>query len=73
MKRKNKCPYCEAGNNDFQSVNQGKEYTGIEMTLSRLGTLRTRIYDGDRLITQDTVEFKYCPLCGKKFTKGIDD
>lgn len=66
-----KCPYCEAISNDFTVINQTSEYSGIEIALNRQGMLRTRALDfHDELITQDIIEIKYCPLCGKIFKKN---
>lgn len=66
-----KCPYCECDTNDFQQLNQTTEYSGIEVSVNRQGMLRVRTYaDGDELFeSQDIVEIKHCPLCGKKFDK----
>jgi len=65
------CPYCEITNDDFQPVNQSVEYSGIEISLNRKGLMRIRTYLNDSEIfdAQDTVELKYCPLCGKQFNK----
>lgn len=69
------CPYCESATNDFLPINQTIEYSGIEMALNRQGMLRVRVLDcSDEsptigLLTQDVVEIKFCPLCGKRFIK----
>ena len=64
------CPYCEATSNDFSVVNQTSEYSGIEIALNRQGMLRARVLDSYcKFSTQDIVEIKYCPLCGKLFKK----
>lgn len=62
------CPYCNATNNDFILLNQTVDYSGIEMSLNRQGMLRVRYYDinDPNFVTQDIVEIKYCPNCGKK-------
>lgn len=64
----NKCPYCDTINNDFVAMNQTVEYSGIELAMNRQGMLRARYYDvnGDTFETQDIVEIKYCPMCGKQ-------
>lgn len=67
-----KCAYCEAENNSFEWLNQTYDYSGIEMCLNRQGMLRVRTYlntDNKIFESQDIVELKYCPLCGKKFNK----
>lgn len=66
-----KCPYCESTFNDFVAVNQTSEYSGIEISLNRQGILRTRVLDSHGgFTTQDVIEIKYCPLCGKTFKKN---
>ena len=62
------CTYCDRKDNDFVLLNQTVEYSGIEMSLSRQGFLRVRYYDSDNqnFITQDIVEIKFCPNCGRK-------
>ena len=64
------CPYCEATSNDFSFLIQTSEYSGIEIALNRQGMLRARVLDSyGKFSTQDIVEIKYCPLCGKLFKK----
>lgn len=69
------CPYCENKTKSFLPINQTVEYSGIEIALNRQGLLRVRVLDcsgGEptiRLVTQDVVELKNCPLCGKRFVK----
>ena len=64
------CPYCEATSHDVSVVNQTSEYSGIEIALNRQGMLRARVLDSyGKFSTQDIVEIKYCPLCGKLFKK----
>lgn len=64
------CPYCEATTNDFVIANQTTEYSGIEIAINRQGMLRVRTYDsGDNFTSQDIIELKHCPLCGKAFKK----
>lgn len=66
-----KCPYCESGTNDFVPMNQTAEYSGIEMSVNRQGMLRVRVLDDyGGFTTQDIVEIRSCPLCGKRFVKG---
>ena len=66
-----KCPYCDMESNDFMPLNQTQEYSGIEIAINKQGLLRVRYYDlnGDTFETQDIVEVKYCPRCGKEFIK----
>ena len=63
------CPYCESKDNSFIEVNQTKEYSGIEICLNRQGILRVRYSDDNSIyfISQDVVEIKHCPYCGKEF------
>ena len=65
------CQYCDSNCNDFVVMNQAMEYSGIELAINRQGMLRARYYDvnGDVFETQDIIEIKYCPLCGRKFNK----
>lgn len=65
------CQYCDSNCNDFVVMNQTMEYSGIELAINRKGMLRARYYDVNRDIfeTQDIIEIKYCPLCGRKFNK----
>lgn len=69
------CPYCESKTNDFWPMNQTIEYSGIEIALNRQGMLRVRVLDCSDdsstigLLTQDIVEIRHCPLCGKQFMK----
>lgn len=63
------CKYCNANNNDFVTINNSKEYSGIEMAINRQGMLRVRYYEGDGwgFKTQDILNIKNCPMCGRKF------
>ena len=66
------CQYCEQRScNDFVPMNQTMEYSGIELALNSQGMLRVRYYTDDSKVwcSQDIVEIKYCPLCGRKFDK----
>lgn len=40
-----RCSYCESETNDFVSMNQTVEYSGIEMAVNRQGMLRVRVFD----------------------------
>ena len=69
---KTKCPHCENKTNDFVVLNQNAEYSGIEIAVDRYGCLRARSYPNgteNNFDSQDIVEIKYCPLCGKLFNK----
>lgn len=63
------CQYCEPRrNNDFVTMNQTAKYSGIQLAINCQGMLRARYYvNGDTFETQDIVNIKYCPLCGRKF------
>ena len=62
------CQYCEADNNDFFVMNNTTDYSGIEMSINRQGMLRVRYYtEGGIWFSEDIVNIKYCPLCGRKF------
>ena len=62
------CPYCDAKTNDFITINQTVEYSGIEIALNRQGMLRVRVYESgqETFNAQDIVEIKFCPNCGAK-------
>lgn len=64
------CQYCENENNDFVVLNDTKDYSGIEMAINCQGMLRVRyyMYNGiDRFESQDILNIKNCPMCGRKF------
>ena len=63
------CKYCEHENNDFVLLNQTVDYSGIEMSLNRQGVLRIRYYNSyeDLFSSQDFINVKFCPMCGRKF------
>lgn len=65
----NKCQYCQNETNDFITMNQAFECSGIEIAINRKGKLRVR-FSGMNEYSQEIVEVKYCPMCGKKFMKG---
>ena len=60
------CKYCEHENNDFVILNETKDYSGIEIAVNRQGMLRVR-YEDNIWFSQDIVNIKFCPMCGKKF------
>ena len=68
------CPYCDAKTNDFITINQTVEYSGIEIALNRQGMLRVRVYESgqETFNAQDIVEIKFCPNCGAKMDGGAD-
>jgi hypothetical protein len=64
------CQYCEPrSGNDFVEMNQTKEYSGIEMAVNCQGMLRVRYYEDCSRVwfSEDIVNIKHCPLCGRKF------
>lgn len=62
-----KCAYCDREDNDFVLLNQTTDYSNIEMALNRQGMLRVRCYVDDNQVwfSQDIVEIKFCPNCGR--------
>ena len=63
------CKFCEGDNNNFVVMNDTKDYSGMEIAINRQGMLRVRyyMYNGiDRFESQDILNIKYCPLCGRK-------
>lgn len=69
------CPYCDAKTNDFISINQTVEYSGIEIALNRQGMLRVRVYESgqETFTAQDIVEIKCCPNCGADMRGSNDE
>ena len=66
---KNKpCPYCDEEYNGFTPLNQTVDYSGIEIAINNKGMLRARCYSETtgNLITQDVVNIRYCPVCGRE-------
>ena len=69
-----KCAYCEGKDNRFVGLNQSTEYSGIEMAVNRQGMLRVRVLDYcGSFTTQDIVNIKYCPECGRELGGGNDN
>lgn len=62
-----KCIYCDRDDNDFVPLNETFGYSGIELSLNKQGMLRVRYYDTDdtNFITQEIVNLRYCPRCGR--------
>lgn len=63
-----KCKYCEHENNDFVTLNETTDYSSIEMALNRQGMLRVRYYEDSNQVwfSQDIINIKFCPICGRK-------
>lgn len=63
------CQYCEHENNDFVLLNDTRVYSGIEFAINRQGMLRVRFYEDLSQIwfSEDIVNIKHCPMCGRKF------
>lgn len=66
-----RCAYCDREDNDFVLLNQTTDYSGIEMALNKQGMLRVRYYADDSHIwhSQDIIEIKFCPNCGRAMKK----
>ena len=66
-----KCAYCDRKDNDFILLNQTTDYSNIEMALNRQGMLRVRYYVDDNQVwfSQDIVEIKFCPNCGRSMKR----
>ena len=63
------CKYCE-DKIGFTPINNTVEYSGLEISVSSKGMLRCRAYMfKETFNTQDIVNIKYCPMCGKDFRK----
>lgn len=66
------CKYCENETNDFVEINDTFRYSGIEMSMNKQGMLRVRVNLGHSELhknifeTEDIVNIKFCPFCGRK-------
>ena len=63
------CQYCKERNNDFVILNNTNMYSGIDIEINRQGMLRVRVSNDemDGFVTQDILNVRYCPMCGRKF------
>lgn len=63
------CRYCKERNNDFVILNNTNMYSGIDIEINRQGMLRVRVFNDemDGFVTQDILNVRYCPMCGRKF------
>ncbi len=63
------CQYCEERNNDFVLLNDTGMYSGIDFEINRQGMLRVRVFNDemDGFVTQDILNVRYCPMCGREF------
>lgn len=64
------CEFCENNCNSFFGINESTcEYSGIDIDINRQGILRVRTFVGeDKLFdSQEIVNIRYCPMCGRKF------
>ena len=63
------CQYCRERNNDFVILNDSNMYSGIDIEINRQGMLRVRVFNDemDGFVTQDILNVRYCPMCGRKF------
>lgn len=63
------CKFCEidSNKNAFATLNNTFDYSGLEIAMHNKGMLRVRYY-GDKNVfeTQDIVNIKFCPICGRK-------
>ena len=64
------CKYCTRKDNDFALLNETTDYSGLEIAMNKQGILRIRYYSSDALwATQDIINIKFCPICGRKLTE----
>lgn len=63
------CQYCKERNNDFVILNNTNMYSGIDIEINRQRMLRVRVFNDemDGFVTQDILNVRYCPMCGRKF------
>lgn len=66
------CFLCDADNNLFVPLNESTiEYSGIEIAINKQGMLRSRYFNDDGcMISQDIVNLRYCPYCGRQLNKN---
>ena len=66
-----KCDYCNGKDNRFMRLNKTKDYSAIEMSLNPQGMLRVRVGDDGtgNFVTQDIINVRYCPMCGRRFRR----
>ncbi len=65
MKR---CKYCEEDySGGFVSLNDTADYSGLELAMCK-EMLRARCFHlaSGEMVTQDIVNIRYCPMCGRK-------
>lgn len=60
------CLYCDPNSNNFHSLNNTQEYSGIDIAISSMGALRCRASYGMEYRCQDVALILYCPMCGRK-------
>ena len=65
------CKYCEHENNNFVLLNDTNMYSGIDIEINRQGILRVRVFNDemDGFVTQDMLNIKHCPICGREFKR----
>lgn len=65
------CEYCTRKDNDFVLLNETGMYSGLDIEMNKQGMLRIRYFHGatERFETQDIINIKFCPVCGRKFTE----
>lgn len=66
-----RCDYCNGKDNRFVRLNKTKDYSSIEMLLNPQGMLRVRVGDDGtgNFVTQDTINVRFCPMCGRRFRR----
>ena len=65
------CKFCTQPDNAFVPLNDTAAYSGIEMSLNCQGMLKVRYYGSGsiRYESQDIVNIRHCPACGREFEK----
>lgn len=63
------CQYCRERNNDFVLLNDTGMYSGVNFEINRQGMFRVRVFNDemDGFVTQDILNVRYCPMCGREF------
>lgn len=65
------CKFCSGNSSAFRTVNATALYSGIEMAMGTSGLFRVRVLtdNGESFTTQEIIQMRYCPACGRKFRR----
>ena len=65
------CNFCSGSSSEFRRLNNTALYSGIEMAMDTGGLFRVRVLtdNGESFTTQEIIQMRYCPACGRKFRR----